>query len=177
MHLEHSRKYTLWATNMGSWAINILFHSCFPFVLEICTGGVTHSFLFLNSNGMDVEYTRGDLSNFKAIGYIMDFYFFAGSSPLVVIDQFPSFVGRPVAMPNWSLGFHQSWYGYKMSPSLTLSWQNTTKYSSPRVHLVRYQPHGCVQNLHTGSHSLPARQNAHVCGQFACKGSEICLHH
>lgn len=113
MRLQHGRKYTLWATDVGSWATDIPLYSSYPFVLDVRPGGLTHGFLFLNSNGMDVEYTRGDLLTFKAIGGVMDFYFFAGPSPLEVLDQFTSLVGRPAAMPYWSLGFHQSRFGYK----------------------------------------------------------------
>lgn len=113
MRLKHGRKYTLWATDVGSWSTNIPLYSVYPFLMEIRRPGHTHGFLFLNSNGMDVEYSRGDTLNFKAIGGVMDFYFFAGPSPMAVVDQYTALVGRPAAMPYWSLGFHQSRYGYK----------------------------------------------------------------
>lgn len=114
MRLKQGRKYTLWATDVGSWSTNIPLYSVYPFLMEMrSNSSLAHGFLFLNSNGMDVEYQSGDLLNFKAIGGVLDFYFFVGPSPKAVVDQFTRLVGRPAAMPYWSLGFHQSRYGYK----------------------------------------------------------------
>lgn len=112
IRLKPGRKHTLWATDVGSLNTNVPLNSVFPYVLELRPGGRASAFLFLNSNGMDVEYFHGDVLNFKSIGGVMDFYWFAGPSPREVLDQFTALVGRPVAVPYWSLGFHQARFGY-----------------------------------------------------------------
>lgn len=113
LRLAHGRTYTLWATDIGSWTTDVPLYSTYPFYVDMRKGGQAHGVLFMNSNGMDVDYKSGDLLTFKAIGGVIDFFFFAGPSPMAVVDQFTALVGRPAAMPYWALGFHQSRYGYK----------------------------------------------------------------
>jgi alpha-glucosidase (family GH31 glycosyl hydrolase) len=112
LRLSHNRQYTMWATDVGSWNIDIDLYGTFPFVMEMREGGLAHGVTLMNSNGMDIDYNDTSIT-FKIIGGLLDFYFFPGSSPLDVVDQLTQLVGRPAAMPYWVLGFHQSRYGYQ----------------------------------------------------------------
>jgi alpha-glucosidase (family GH31 glycosyl hydrolase) len=112
LRLAHGRQYTLWATDIGSWNIDIDLYGVYPFVMDVRDGGLSHGVALMNSNGMDVDY-GDDSITFKVIGGVFDFYFFAGPRPLDIVDQYTQLVGRPASMPYWVLGFHQSRYGYK----------------------------------------------------------------
>jgi len=71
------------------------------------TGGVTHGVLLLNSHGMDIVLTQAQVS-YRVIGGNLDFYFFMGPTPLAVLDQMTSVVGRPFMPPYWTLGLMNS---------------------------------------------------------------------
>lgn len=63
--------------------------------------------MVMNSNGMEVAITRSTLQ-IRTIGGILDLYFLMGPSPMDVLNQLTSIVGRPVMPPYWSLGLMQS---------------------------------------------------------------------
>lgn len=68
---------------------------------------MTHGVLLLNSHGMDIVLTQTQVS-YRVIGGNLDFYFFMGPTPLAVLDQMTSIVGRPFMPPYWTLGLMNS---------------------------------------------------------------------
>ena len=105
------RPHTLWNHDSpAAWPGPNMYGS-WPILLEVRPDGSAHGVLLLNSNGMDVALTNDTLT-YRVIGGVLDFYFFAGPTPLAVIDQLTRVVGRPWLPPYWSLGLMQSKYGY-----------------------------------------------------------------
>eukprot|EP01018_Ginkgo_biloba_P027126 Gb_06380 [translate_table: standard] len=103
--------YTLYTTDISAINLNTDLYGSHPFYMDVRNGGVAHGVLLMNSNGMDIFYTASELT-YKIIGGVLDFYFFPGPSPLEVVQQYTSLIGRPAAMPYWAFGFHQCRWGY-----------------------------------------------------------------
>ena len=75
-----------------------------------------HMNYFRNSNAMDViiDATADEsyLFTYKAIGGIIDFRILLENSISPLIQKFHTFLGASTVPPFWSLGFHQSKWGY-----------------------------------------------------------------
>ncbi|KAL9664940.1 hypothetical protein QQ045_020349 [Rhodiola kirilowii] len=112
--IRPNEPYTLYTTDASAINLNTDLYGSHPVYMDLRNlngDAFAHGVLLLNSNGMDVFY-KGDLLTYKVIGGVFDFYFFAGESPLAVVDQYTQLVGRPAPMPYWAFGFHQCRWGY-----------------------------------------------------------------
>ncbi|XP_047057790.1 alpha-xylosidase 1-like [Lolium rigidum] len=115
MKLRPNDPYTLYTTDASAINLNTDLYGSHPVYVDlrsVAGRGVAHAVLLLNSNGMDVVY-RGTSLTYKVIGGLLDFYFFAGPTPLAVVDQYTTLIGRPAPMPYWAFGFHQCRWGYQ----------------------------------------------------------------
>ncbi|XP_047340734.1 alpha-xylosidase 1-like [Impatiens glandulifera] len=106
--------YTLYTTDVSAINLNTDLYGSHPVYMDLRmveNYAFAHAVLLLNSNGMDIFY-RGNSLTYKVIGGVLDLYFLSGPTPLDVVDQYTSLIGRPAPMPYWSLGFHQCRWGY-----------------------------------------------------------------
>ncbi|KLO16236.1 glycoside hydrolase family 31 protein [Schizopora paradoxa] len=77
----------------------------------------THGVFIMSSSGMDIllmtpPESKVSLVQYRAIGGIMDFYFYSGPTPQNVMEQHAALVGLPTWQPYWGLGFHLCRWGY-----------------------------------------------------------------
>ncbi|KAH7971484.1 hypothetical protein HPB49_024641 [Dermacentor silvarum] len=70
--------------------------------------GTAWGVLILNSNAMDYTVTPGGNVAIATTGGILDLYFFVGSTPTQVVQQYQKLVGLPFMPPIWALGY-QVW--------------------------------------------------------------------
>ncbi|KAH7682601.1 alpha-D-xyloside xylohydrolase protein [Dioscorea alata] len=115
IRLRPNDPYTLYTTDASAINLNMDLYGSHPVYMDLRNANGeanAHAVLLLNSNGMDIVY-RGSSLTYKVIGGVFDFYFFKGPTPLAVVDQYTTLIGRPAPMPYWALGFHQCRWGYR----------------------------------------------------------------
>eukprot|EP01038_Epipyxis_sp_PR26KG_P006616 gene6616-9083_t len=111
--LVSNKTFTMWAADIGSYIFNSNLYGSYPFYLQMLKEKKNaHGVLMMNSNGMDIDLNDKSIT-FKMIGGIIDLYVSVGPTPIEVVSQYTSIVGKPAMMPYWSLGFHNCKWGYK----------------------------------------------------------------
>ncbi len=105
LRLPISKTYTMWNRDAGTQEYYGLYgsHAVYYEMRE----GRMHGVFLLNANGMDVTINPGSIK-YQTMGGLFDFYFFMGSTPLNVVEQYTDLIGKPFLPPYWSLGYHQS---------------------------------------------------------------------
>ncbi|CAI0460259.1 unnamed protein product [Linum tenue] len=102
---SRDRPYTQYTSDLPADTLNTALYGSHPVYMDLRNSNGSepraHGVLLLNSNGMDVFY-EGDSLTYKVIGGVFDLYFFAGPTPLDVVEQYTSLAG-----------FHQSKWGYE----------------------------------------------------------------
>mmetsp|Transcript_1630 Transcript_1630/g.5773 ORF Transcript_1630/g.5773 Transcript_1630/m.5773 type:complete len:900 (+) Transcript_1630:70-2769(+) len=111
---SNDKVYTMFNRDQGTPAHENLYGT-HPMYMELRQSeGSTnaHGVFLFNSNAQSVQLQSGALT-WRTIGGVVDLWFMLGPSPVQVIEQYSSVVGRPAMPPYWHLGFNQCRWGYK----------------------------------------------------------------
>ena len=92
-------------------------------------------FVFLNTNAQDVKISKINDTNYglehKTIGGIIDYYVIVDNSPEEILKNIQFLLGIPTLPPYWSLGNHQSRYGYQNLEEFKKVYENYKKNKIP----------------------------------------------
>ena len=94
-------------------------------------------FVFLNTNDQDVKISERNITSseynleHRTIGGIIDYYIIVDNSPEEVLKNIQFLLGIPSLPPFWSLGNHQSRYGYKNLDEFKNVYELYKKYQIP----------------------------------------------
>ena len=76
-------------------------------------------------------YAQKNSMTYQTIGGIFDFWIMIGPTPLDVIQQYSSIVGKPKMPPYWHLGFNQCRWGYHTIQETAAVAQNYKRFNIP----------------------------------------------
>jgi alpha-glucosidase (family GH31 glycosyl hydrolase) len=106
-----------------------------PFLMFKSKAGDFVGFFLNNANGIDMVIETIDATTKQVVlsmnGGTLDFAVFHDPNPINVIKKYHSIVGNPVQIPEWSLGWHQSRWGYDTLAKLQAAVKNNTDASIP----------------------------------------------
>lgn len=114
--IEPDTLYTMWNTDNFDSNFNSSLYGSHPFYIQVLDDGSAFGVMSMTCNAQTASMynsdTNGDSVAFQSTGGIVDLYIFAGPSPSDVIAQYHTLIGRPMIPPYFSLGFHNSRWGY-----------------------------------------------------------------
>lgn len=102
-----------------------------PFYLAMEEDGKSHGVLLHNSNALEITLQPTPAITYRAIGGVLDFYFFLGENPEEVVQEYLQFIGKPNLPPYWTLGFHISRYGWSNTSEVEDVLQRTLQAGIP----------------------------------------------
>jgi alpha-glucosidase len=118
--------YTCWNTDAydatdGGWSPDAdPLYQCVPFYVSLRDGIATGVFTDITYRStFDVGAGDPEALAIAADGGPMDQYIVAGPSFAEVLDRYTRLTGRPPLPPRWSLGFHQSRWGWEDAAAVT----------------------------------------------------------
>jgi len=75
--------------------------------------GNYHIVLLRNSNAMEIQLRNDKSLKYQVVGGILDLNIFVGSKdPETVVEKYHEYLGKWTIPPFWSMGYHQSRWGY-----------------------------------------------------------------
>ena len=140
--LENGR-YTIWPNDTGytyedkkNGGYNLMGHQ--PIGLHRAKNGMFLGLLFMNTNAQDVvirplknsKYFTTNLEH-RTIGGIIDYYITFGNKPDEAIANIHKIIGRPTMPPFWSLGWHQSRWGYNKTNDIRTIYKKYKEHKIP----------------------------------------------
>ncbi len=103
-----------------------------PVYLMREASGNYHLVLLRNSNAMEIQIGDDQSLKYQVVGGIFDFQIFLGSKdPESVVETYHQYLGKWTMPPFWSLGFHQSKWGYNNVKALNDVMQGYQDYQIP----------------------------------------------
>jgi alpha-glucosidase (family GH31 glycosyl hydrolase) len=134
--LGPSGTYTVWNMDKpiviedGKPGNNVYGHH--PVYLQQEEGGEFDIVMLRNSNAMDISIWESKNLSFHVSGGIVDLQFFVGDkSPETAIKSYHEYIGGYTLQPFWTMGFHQSRWGYSSLKHLAGVIQNFRAYDLP----------------------------------------------
>ncbi|KAL0217914.1 hypothetical protein RCL1_008763 [Eukaryota sp. TZLM3-RCL] len=110
--LSRNEKYGFWNRDDPGMPVDKPAYSTHPLMISANPNKGTTGLFFLNSNAMEIELTTNSFI-FRSSGGIIDLFIYSGPNGDDVVKSHQVIVGKPVAIPMYSLGFMQSRWGWK----------------------------------------------------------------